>query len=166
MLASVYRPAEWHDFFVMVGGAAAVLTGLVFVALSLNLDALLRDPMHRSRSIGTLTNFGAIFVISGVALMDHLSHIWIGVAWLLVSIGGVLVYDYPWPTTHRLGPSRLTTVRFVSGTALYVGLIAGSVLVLSGLTAGLYIAASSAILLAVYSVTGAWLLVVGARETG
>ena len=33
MLASaVYKPGEWHDFFVMVGGAAAVLTGLVFVA--------------------------------------------------------------------------------------------------------------------------------------
>jgi hypothetical protein len=35
----IYRPEEWHDFFVMLGGAAAVLTGLVFVALSLNLPA-------------------------------------------------------------------------------------------------------------------------------
>jgi hypothetical protein len=25
----VYRPDEWHDFFLTVGGAAAVLTGLV-----------------------------------------------------------------------------------------------------------------------------------------
>jgi hypothetical protein len=27
MAAAVYRPEEWRDFFVMVGGAAAVLTG-------------------------------------------------------------------------------------------------------------------------------------------
>ncbi len=44
-----------------------------------------------------------------------------------------------------------------------LGEIAGSVLILSGVTAGLYLAASSMTLLAVYSVTGAWLLVVGAR---
>jgi hypothetical protein len=34
----VYRPEFWHDFFVMVGGRAAVLSGLVFVAMTLNLD--------------------------------------------------------------------------------------------------------------------------------
>jgi hypothetical protein len=26
---------KWHDFFIMVGGGAAALTGLVFVAMSL-----------------------------------------------------------------------------------------------------------------------------------
>ena len=31
MLAlDAYRPDQWHDFFVMVGGGAAVLLGLVF----------------------------------------------------------------------------------------------------------------------------------------
>src|SRR3954453_22953079 len=102
--ADIYRPAEWHDFFVMVGGAAAVLTGLVFVALSLNLHLLLTDPMHRARSIGTLTNFGGVFL--------------------------------------------------------------GAVLLLSGVEAGLYVTASSMTLLTVYSITGAWLLVAGAREAG
>jgi hypothetical protein len=28
-----YSPAEWHDFFVMVGGGAAALTGLTVVAI-------------------------------------------------------------------------------------------------------------------------------------
>jgi hypothetical protein len=69
LAADVDRPQEWHDFFVMVGSAAAVLTGSVFVALSLNLNVLLQDVMHRARSIGTLTNFGGIFVVSAVALM-------------------------------------------------------------------------------------------------
>jgi modulator of FtsH protease len=166
LAADIYRPAEWHDFFVMVGGAVAVLTGLVFVALSLNLGVLLRDALHRARSIGTLTNFGAIFVMSAVALMGDQSHVSIGIVWLLVSIGGGFVYDRPWPTTRRVSPSTLTTVRFITGSVLYLGLVVGSVLLLSGAIAGLYVAASSMILLAVYSVTGAWLLVVGAREVG
>ena len=54
----------------MLGGAAAVLTGLVFVALSLNLSVLLRDVMHRARSIGTLTNFGGIFIVCAVVDLD------------------------------------------------------------------------------------------------
>jgi hypothetical protein len=39
----VYRPGEWHNFFIMVGGGAAVLTGLVFVALSLNVMVIAQD---------------------------------------------------------------------------------------------------------------------------
>lgn len=35
-----YQIAAWHDFFAVVGGAAAALTGLVFVALTLHLDRI------------------------------------------------------------------------------------------------------------------------------
>jgi hypothetical protein len=35
-----YCPELWHEFFVMVGGGSAALTGLVVVAMSLHLDAL------------------------------------------------------------------------------------------------------------------------------
>jgi hypothetical protein len=41
MVVDMYRPDQWHDFFVMVGGdGSAALTGLVFVALSLNLESI------------------------------------------------------------------------------------------------------------------------------
>lgn len=160
--ADVYRSGEWHDFFVMVGGAAAVLTGLVFVALSLNVDVLLQDVTHRARSIGTLANFGGIFVVSAVALMGAQTDVSIGLVWLLVSLGAGFVYARPWPTTRRAKPPP-SALRFLAGSALYVGEIVGAVLILSGVTAGFYIAASSLMLLTVYSVTGAWLLVVGTR---
>src|SRR3954453_9502861 len=157
LAADIYRPAEWHDFFVMVGGAAAALTGLVFVALSLNLNLLLTDAMHRARSIGTLTNFSAVFLISAFALMGDQTHVSVAIVWLLVAMGAGFVYVRPWPTTHRASPSRLNSVRFTTGTMLYAGEIVGSVLLLSGIEAGLYVAASAMTLLAVYSVTGAWL---------
>ena len=34
LAADAYRPDEWHDFFIMVGGAAAVLMGLVFAIMT------------------------------------------------------------------------------------------------------------------------------------
>src|SRR6184192_3357402 len=33
-----FDAASWHDYFLMVGGGAAALTGLVFVAMSLHLE--------------------------------------------------------------------------------------------------------------------------------
>jgi len=66
LAADVYRPEEWHDFFITVGGAGAVLKGPVFVASSLNLAVVISDATHRYRAIGTLTNFAGIFVLCAV----------------------------------------------------------------------------------------------------
>jgi hypothetical protein len=65
----VYQADQWREFFVMVGGGAAALTGLVFVAMSLNLESITRDATHRYRAIGTLAGFAAAFAICALALM-------------------------------------------------------------------------------------------------
>jgi hypothetical protein len=92
LTADIFRPDQWHDFFVMVGGAAAALTGLVFVALSLNLEIVVRDATHLHRAIGTLTNFAGIFVLCALALMGGQNHVAIGTEWLLVSTGAGALY--------------------------------------------------------------------------
>jgi hypothetical protein len=35
---------DWHDFFLAQAGAAGVLTGLVFVSVSLNLEKIMSQP--------------------------------------------------------------------------------------------------------------------------
>lgn len=37
-----YAAAQWHDLFVAAAGAAAALAGLIFVAVSINIDRILR----------------------------------------------------------------------------------------------------------------------------
>ena len=70
MLAlDAYRPDQWHDFFATVGGSAAVLSGLVFVALSLNLGVIARDATHRYRAIDTLAGMIGVFVLCALVLM-------------------------------------------------------------------------------------------------
>ena len=43
------RPT-WQTFYVMVGGAAAALTGLIFVAVSLHTRSIMSGVLHRDRA--------------------------------------------------------------------------------------------------------------------
>jgi modulator of FtsH protease len=166
LAADIYRPDQWHDFFIMVGGAAAALTGLVFVALSLNLEIVVRDATHRHRAIGTLTNFAGVFVLCALALMGGQNHVAIGTESLLVSFCAGAVYVNNYVQARHAGGSQetLSLVRAASGTAFYVAQIAGCIILLFGATAGLYIVAVAIVGQSAYSVSGAWLLLVGAHE--
>lgn len=52
----------WSDFTVVVGGAAAALMGLLFVAVTLRIDAISRAADLRSRAAQTLTLFAVALV--------------------------------------------------------------------------------------------------------
>ena len=52
----------WSDFTVVSGGAAAALMGLLFVAVTLRIDAISRAPDLRSRAAQTLTLFSVALV--------------------------------------------------------------------------------------------------------
>src|SRR2546430_8766313 len=66
---AVYGEAGWHDFFLMVGGGAAALTGLVFVAMSLHLDQIALNAAHRHRARPVLTGLTAVFIRCAPILM-------------------------------------------------------------------------------------------------
>jgi hypothetical protein len=70
MLSSVaaYSPIAWHDSFMGTIGAAAALTGLLFVAISINLEQILRYPQLPGRAAGTLGILVSGLLVSGFAL--------------------------------------------------------------------------------------------------
>jgi hypothetical protein len=160
----VYQPDQWNEFFVAVGGGAAALTGLVFVALSLNLDAAARDATHRYRAIGTLTGFVSAFVVCSLALMGHQGHVAVGAEWLTAAAAAGGVYVYGYVQAVRVGQSDvgLGLPRLAAGTAFYIGEIVGAAIFIAGYRAGPYIAATSMVALLAWMITGAWLLIMGA----
>src|SRR5438552_10559406 len=65
----MYDPSIWRDYFVMVGGGAAALTGLVFVAMTLHLEDIVHHPVQRHRARTILTGLTAVFLRCGLVLM-------------------------------------------------------------------------------------------------
>src|SRR4030088_2902403 len=65
----MYEPALWHDYFAVVGTGAAALTGLVFVAMTLHLEEVTGDPVHRHRARTILTGLTAVFIRCALVLM-------------------------------------------------------------------------------------------------
>ena len=82
----------WNNYFVMVGGAAAALVGLIFVALSINPGAIIRNATHRNRAINMLTGFTAVFMACGVALIGNQSIGALGIEWLILWLIATAVF--------------------------------------------------------------------------
>ncbi|HMG72768.1 MAG TPA: hypothetical protein VK582_04650 [Pyrinomonadaceae bacterium] len=159
----IYDPELWRDFFVMVGGGAAALSGLVFVAMSLNLESVVGDATHRNRAIGTLAGFTYSFILCGFALMGHPGNVALGIEWLVLSGIAGFVYVRGYIRASSGGGSRnaLSLARTVFGTACYLAQIAGSVLLIDGYGIGIYLAGGGMMLFFASLISGAWLLLVG-----
>jgi hypothetical protein len=54
----------WDTFAAISGGAAATLTGLLFVAVSIRITSIARSQELRNRAAQTLSLFGIVLIIS------------------------------------------------------------------------------------------------------
>ena len=154
------------NFFVMVGGGSAALAGLIFVALSINPDAILQNITHRNRAINMLSGFSAIFMACGFALIGNQSLQTLGLEWLVLWIIATFIFIRGYVVAIRAGMSSigLTAPRLGGGTLCYLAEVAGAILLVVGNAAGLVVAAVATMVLFAFLISGAWLLIVGAYE--
>jgi modulator of FtsH protease len=164
MLGSdVYDPGLWSNFFVLVGTGSAALTGLVFVAISVNLKGVLKDATHTYRAINMLSGFTSVFILSSFALMGHQTNQTLGLEWLLVALFAAAINTNGYIRGFSSAGSRyaLGFVRVAGGSACYLGQIIGSIMFYFGVDAGIYVGAVAIIVNFYFLVSGSWLLIVG-----
>src|SRR5271169_4268307 len=125
---------QWDNFFVMVGSGAAALAGLIFVAMSINPEVIIRNSTHKNRAINMLTGFSAVFIACSFALIGHQSPEVLGFEriflWLIATV--VFVRGYVVAIRSGMSSIGLNMPRLAGGTMCYLAEVIGAILLILG----------------------------------
>ncbi|MGA8312245.1 MAG: hypothetical protein WB755_19600 [Terriglobales bacterium] len=84
-MSSAYSTDAWVNLMIAEAGASAALTGLVFVAVSINLEKVLRYPSLPGRARESITQLFSVLVIATLCLIPNQSMAALG--WQLLLLG-------------------------------------------------------------------------------
>jgi len=163
--------AGWHDFYLMIGTAAATLIGLLFVSLSLNADLITRQDNADLRVLATQTfsNFIFVLLFAVVFLIPRQGPIGLGLPLLGMDVFGLYMIVRRFLRTRRnqsrhWGRRGGLMRRFAIPLLCFAALLIIAVSVLLGNTSGLYWLVPVMILLIVDASVNAWDLLLRLRE--
>jgi len=158
----MYTTAGWENFFVAEVGAAAALTGLLFVAVSINLAKILSFPHLPGRAGESLIMLMGVLMVSALGLVPGQSRVALGAE--IVGVG-LLVWLFPIRIQRRaarLPGARtpwVTTRAFIHQVGSLPLLVAG-ISILAGSGGGLYWIVPGTLLAFASGILNSWVLLV------
>jgi hypothetical protein len=154
---------DWTTFFSALVGAGAALTGLVFVALSINLKQILAFPGLPSRAGEAIILLMEPVIIGALVLIPGQSLVALGIEILIVGAlssyqvtkmiwnGRALLVELPfWQVATRIVFAEAATIPTLVAGGLLVG----------GVRQGLYVQAAGLFFCMLDGVLDAWVLLV------
>jgi hypothetical protein len=155
-----YDPDRWTDLLVASAGASAALTGLVFVAVSINLERILALASLPDRAFETLMLLLGVVIVSILGLIPGQGATAFGVELIaftlltLAMIVALLVRDAPLP------PEARRAVRFAVVVAGTLPFLVAGVSLIAGAGGGLVWVAAGIVGAIAGGVMNAWVLLV------
>jgi hypothetical protein len=154
---------SWQTLFATQAGAAAALTGLVFVALSINLKEILALPGLADRA-GEALLLLMLPVVNGlVGVLPQTSIRALGAEFLVIAVFVWVMVTRILLTGRRAvrdRPPREFITRSVAAQAAIVPAVVAGCLLLAGSSSGLWSQAAAVPLCIVAGVGDAWVLLV------
>jgi hypothetical protein len=158
--------AQWHEFYALLGTAAAALIALLFVAVSIGTSVLTPEPESR-RNTGTylspvVFHYANVLFLSLIALIPTQTWESFGLVIGAASIGSVIYSIVIAVRVHRNSISDLAD-RLCYGAIPALCYATGPVaalFLLEDKTAGLNLLAGAALLLLVINIRNAWDLMI------
>ena len=155
--------AGWQNFYLMVGGAAAALTGLIFVAVSLHTSSIMGNQLHRDRAWASIVSLISQVFIAAAVLVPAQPSLALGIEILVIA--AFWVYRTAW-AARQFGPSMRhadrPNTRWQLEWAVWlvwlVALISGGVFVLVGGEIGFDLLAIAMVGMFLSAVWNAWVL--------
>jgi hypothetical protein len=158
-----YDPAEWSDLFVAAAGASAALLGLLFVAVSINLERILKFPGLPGRALEAMMQLTCVLLVSLAGLVPGQSHVALGLELLVVvAVIAAIVIRQPVLVADDTGrePVSWKVSRWTVRLAGLVPIGIAGVTVLLEAGGGLYWLAAGTAMATVAAIAGAWVLLV------
>ena len=157
----------WGTFAEISGSAAAALTGLLFVAVSIRITYIARSQELRNRAAQTLSLFGTVLIISVLIAIPRQAYRTLGAELVVLAVitgTGFYILDRR-AKGDRSNQAIAPVLEAVTPTAVtsLLLLAAGIVLVL-GVPAGLYVLVGPVLVAFVGGVTSAWLFLTKITE--
>jgi hypothetical protein len=156
-----YSVAAWHDFFIGTIGAAAALTGLLFVAISINLEQILQYPQLPGRAAGTLGILVSALVVSGFALAPGQGNRALGIE--IAGAGAIVAIQAIVVSHGKETPSEPTSWQIEHLATLLlpsVALMVGGVSLLARAGGGFYWVFAAILVAFISASVNAWVLLV------
>jgi hypothetical protein len=152
----------WHDFFAAQAAAGAALAGLVFVAISINLQRVLTSRAVSGRAVEALVLLVSLLIVGLLALIPEQGEIALGVE--LIAFGlflsGVLIRGGA--RAHSAGGATRWQYlfRLVLGQLAALPIVIAGISLLTGDGGGLYWIALATFAGILAGMIGAWVLLV------
>jgi modulator of FtsH protease len=157
-----YDTSEWTELFVASAGASAALAGLVFVAVSINVERILQFPGLPERALETVLLLLAVVLVSLMGLIPGQSATTLGIE--LLFVGLALAAMIVKQSTKTLPEGSPTTSHLLGRLLLWAGgtvpFVVGGASLITETGGGLYWVAAGILLGIVGGVANAWVLLV------
>jgi len=160
-LEPAYAVEPWHDFMVASVGAAAALTGLLFVALSINVDEIIHFVRLPGRAATTLGMLLTLMVSGMLVLVPGQSEVLLGIELAAVGIViGSFAARSMRPHRQPGDAWRFTVLPLIIMLVPSVLLTIGGISLTLGVGGGLYWTLGGFVLGVSATVTNAWVLLI------
>jgi hypothetical protein len=155
----------WDDFFLAMAGAAAALTGLLFIAVSLRPREIRESQLMVGRARSAFYAFTTISFVALLALAATESR-WIGVAQVGVAVGAVATSARFTMAARRSGTLNYSRA-FVYHAGLLVVAVGGAVRAVGGDARDYSVVLAAGVLLLLgIALSNSWQLVISHESAG
>ncbi len=160
--------AGWQNFYIIIGGAAATLTGLMFVVITL-IAGLERETSTLDAGVAafntpTIVHFGVVLLVAAILSAPWPAYSFLSLLLVLVGLAGVLYLSVVMRRMRSV-PDYQTPLKdwlwyFVFPLIAYIVLIAAAILLPANPALVLYFVGAVMVALLFLGIHNAWDLVI------